>query len=374
MPNFWLWTIVGFAVFGVVYWYYAENELEKQKGAVMARQRAFAVTLGPKFTPVQEKIEGWTQELAVEQWPGNEFSAELSLPKLSESNGIYLRLLIDDARDLERLRRAADHSLHDGFTSCLFVRELRVALPAGAKNCLNSGDCPDGQICNEFDACAAPTQPYNLRLMYRALRILSSKWTDELHQATSDYRVRVFDRDLDKVAKIDVPIALDLIGKARYFTVLLDEMPAAGLPAVEGLKAPGAGEEGLQESEMEQLQAIPHQVRVGIWDLESGEQLVRFRTEAGASFIPLGPAADAPLTSKRARQRQVNNCSIVQNLREAVSGPAGNAATPTPAGGPSGSAEPPQPKPAEPAPGGASVAASASVSSPAASSPAPAGP
>lgn len=309
MPQFWLWTMLGFLAFGVIYWWYASNQLERQKSAVMARQRAFALKLGPRLLPLQERVEGWTRELAGDT-SDNYVSPALSLERLSESKGAYLRLLRADAEDPERLRKAADRSLHDGFTSCLFVREART-LESQAARCSNSRDCSPGQICNEFEQCSAPTQPFNLRLMYRALRILSPAWTDELHQATSDYQVRVFDRDLDAVTAVDVPIALELSSQARYFTALLDDMPKGGLPPV-----PEGSE--LEENEMEQLQAVPHPVRLGIWDLESGEQLVRMRTHAGATFIPMGAAASAPLASQRARQRQVNNCSIAESLRDAV--------------------------------------------------------
>lgn len=321
MPQFWLWTMVGMLAFGVIYWWYAANELEKQKSAVMARQRAFAVKLGPQLYPVRDKVEGWTTELAG-AWPGDFVHPALSVDKLSTSRGAYLRLRLEDAQDVERIRRVADRSLHDGFTSCLFVREARTANEGVA--CVNSADCSSGEICNEFDRCAAPTQPFNLRLMYRALRVLSSTWTDELHQATSDYRVKVFDRDLDAVAKTDVPVALELTARAQYFTVLLDETPATGLPEVPGVNV----KNGLEETEMEQLQALVHFVRLGVWDLEKGELLLRLRVEAGATFLPVGPMASAPLASQRARQRQVNNCSIAQSLRERVSA-ASNPAAPS---------------------------------------------
>lgn len=309
MPQFWLWTMLGFLAFGVIYWRYAANALERQKSAVMARQRAFSVQLGPRLLPLQEKVETWTRELAGE-WTGNHVAPELSLERLGNSKGLYLRLQRSDAEDPERLRRAADRSLHDGFTSCLFVREPRT-LEFDRARCTNSRDCAAGEICNEFEHCAEPTQPFNLRLMYRAVRVLSPAWTDELHQATSDYQVRVFDRDLDAVTAVDVPIALELSSQARYFTVLLDEVPPEGIPEV-----PEGSE--LEESEMERLQAVPHPVRLGVWDLESGQQLVRLRTHAGATFVPLGAAGSAPLTSQRARQRQVNNCSIAEALREAA--------------------------------------------------------
>lgn len=353
-PQFWLWTMVLILAFGVVYWWYAENELEKQKSAVMARQRAFSEELTPRLEPLRDKLEEWVVELASGRWPGDAFHDDASVKALSKSKGLYLRLTLSDATDPESIRKAADRSLHDGFTSCLFTRKARLP-NEGTKRCENPSDCPEGQLCNEFDVCAPPSQPYNVRLMYRAMRILSSKWTDELHQTTNDYEVRVFDRDLDKVSKTDVPMALELTSKARYFTALLDEMPEGGLPELPGVGDEGGTEDDVEETVEMRLQAEPHAVRLGIWDLETGQQLVRMRTIADARFIPLGKSASSSLRTQRAQQRQVNNCSIAQTLRRKLSPPS----PPEPLEAPAENGEePPTP---EPSSGAAAIATSAAA-------------
>ncbi len=307
-PQFWLWTAVTFLAFGVIYWFYSERELARQKSAVMAKQRAISQELTPRLVPLKERLEKWTVELAG-QWSEPLVADALDVEQLSKESGVYLRLLLEDAKTPESIADAARKSLHDGFTSCLFVRQETMD-PEKADKCFSPSQCADGELCNEWGLCSPPTQPYNMRLMYGALRILSSDWTDELHEATSDYQVRVFDRDLEKVARTDVKIAVELVSTARFFTVLLDETPEQGLPPL----AEGADAGGLGRPEL-RIQGIDHPVRLGIWDLESEEQLFRVRLDAGAEFVPMGRMKAMSQRSLDAQQRQVNNCGIAADLR-----------------------------------------------------------
>lgn len=315
-PQFWIWTVVLFCAFGVIYWHVSERQLQSQKSAVMARQRAISHELGPRLFPMREKLERWVMSLA-------QGSAEavvdpaLDLGLLSTTPGLYLRLLSKDARQPETLRRAAEHSLHDGFTSCMFVNQS-ASSAAAEQQCFSPAGCPPGQLCNEWNVCSLPTQPFNLRLMYRAFRVLESRWTDDLHAASGDYEVRLFERDLDKVAHTDVPIAINLVSLAKHFTVVLDEIPKTGIP-----EAPprGEGEPAYraEDSEALRVHGTSHLVRVAIWDLKTDRLLFRATEQAGASFIPLGRGR-TPLSAdaERARQRQVNSCSIAQAIRERV--------------------------------------------------------
>jgi hypothetical protein len=224
-PQFWLWTALGVATFTIIYWKFAQGELESQKSALMSKQRAVAATLGPKITPFRDKIEEWVIELGAARQA--DFVADaIDVEKLRKGPGVYLRLGIASAKDAASIRDAAMTSLRDGFTSCLFVREETRTGEA----CSKPADCAMGFLCNEWGACARPSQPHNMRLAYRAMRVLTPEWTDELHQAVSDLAVRAFELDLAAVTKNDVPIAADVLTRARYFTVVLDEMPASGLP------------------------------------------------------------------------------------------------------------------------------------------------
>ena len=91
-PHFWLWVVVGMAAFGVIYWRVAQGKLEAKKNAVMAKQRAIAVALGPKIQPFRDQVEGWVRELAADGVadfvaPGD------ALKDWREAPGVYLRRL-----------------------------------------------------------------------------------------------------------------------------------------------------------------------------------------------------------------------------------------------------------------------------------------
>lgn len=315
-PQFWLWTAVFFLAFGVIYWHWSERELGRQKSALMSKQRAIAQELTPRLMPLRDDVERWVMDLAT-GGPETRVADDLDLEQLANSNGIYLRLLAEDAATRETIRRAAQISLHDGFTSCLFVGQDRVD-PTGATRCFSPSQCPAGELCNEWGLCSLPTQPFNLRLMYAGLRILSPEWTDELHAATSDYQTRVFERDLEKVAKTDIPIAIDLVSTARYFTVLLDEAPEGGFDALrERSEQEKSTEEGAVRPAL-LIQGLDHAVRLGIWEVASGRELFRGRFQAGAEFVPMGRQKTAPQRNLDAQQRQVNNCGIAVDFRARV--------------------------------------------------------
>lgn len=309
-PQFWLWTVVVFFAFGVVYWNIAERELQSQKSEVMARQRAIKQELEPRILPLRDRIESWVMDLAGE-WEGDYVASELSLKRLSESKGIYLRLLHDQAAAPEDIRAGMQVSLHDGFTSCLFKREEHYR-QSERKRCHSIAQCPSGEICNDWSLCSPPSQPFNLRMMYRALRVLSQGWSDDLHQASDDYQLRLFSRDLEKAAKDDVPLAIQLITQAKYFTAVLDEEPAAGMP-----EARSGADAGLGRVEL-QVQLVEHPVRIAIWDIESEKQLFRMRTHAGAKVLPIGRNHLVDQAVMDAQQRQANNCGIALDVKDKI--------------------------------------------------------
>jgi hypothetical protein len=152
--------------------------------------------------------------------------------------------------------------------------------------------------------------------LYRTLRILSSDWADELHQATTDLSVRAFELDLAAVTQNDVPVAAEILARAKYFTAVLDEDPPNGIP-----KALPHEPAEREETEEERIQRAPHAARVGIWDVRAGRLLVRLRTEAAGEFVPVGDRATADAETSAAEQRQVNSCAIALAVKEAIHAP-----------------------------------------------------
>jgi hypothetical protein len=305
-PHFWLWALTTIGLFTVIYWRIAQGHLESRKAQVMAKQRAVAATIGPSILPFRDKVEAWAKELAGD-YRGNFVAEGASAEPIGDSSGVYLRLRLENAKDPKSIRKSATASLRDGFTSCLF--RASGPDPMQGPPCKATKDCQPGQLCNEWNVCAEPPVPFNMRLAYRTLRVLSSEWTDELHAATSELGVMAYDRDLDSVTRHDVRIAADILARSKYFTLVLDEAPEKGLPA----EIPDAG-----ETAEERLQRTDHFARVGIWRLKDGKQILRLRAQAAGRFVPMGERVVRDPMNLAAQQRQVNSCELALAVRGAL--------------------------------------------------------
>ncbi len=306
-PQFWLWTAVALGVFSVVYWRVTQGQIEARRSQVMAKQRAIAVTLGPKIIPFRDQVEGWVRELAA-PFPGGFVDPSASLDSISTSPGVYFRLRMANTGSVKAIRAAARASLHDGFTSCLFVH-VGAPDPTKGAACRVTSDCTSGLLCNEWNVCSEPPRPYNMRLAYRALRVLSSDWTDEVHEADTELGLNAYDRDLDSVSKRDVPVAIEVLSRSRYFTLVLDEDPA-------GFVAP---KESDPETPDELVQRTPHPARIGIWDLKTKTPLLRLRADASGQFVPVGDRVVQNPDTVAAQQRQINSCSLALAAKDALS-------------------------------------------------------
>lgn len=307
-PQFWLWTALGMAAFGVIYWRIAAGELESQKSAVMAKQRAIAKSLGPRIVPFAERIEQWAKELAG-PWKNEWVEPSLRWDSVAQKPGVYLRLPIEDTADVKKLRDSGMKSLHDGFTSCFFVGDSWSNATEGPK-CKRNADCEPGLLCNDWEVCTRPPRPYNMRLAYRALRVLTNDWTDQLYQAANDLEVRIRERDLDQVTRVDVPVSIELLQQAKFVTVVLDEAPDQKVLAANGTLP--------NESPEARVQRLPHAARVGIWNLANGQNLVRWRGWAEGRLVSAGKPVKLGPDTAAAQARQTNSCMLAWELKERI--------------------------------------------------------
>jgi hypothetical protein len=307
-PQFWLWTAFGMAVFGVTYWRIAAGQLESQKSAVMAKQRAITKTLGPRIIPFADRIETWAADLAG-PWKGDVINSGTPWDSIAQKPGIYLRLRIEDAVEKDKLRPSSMASLHDGFTSCFFVGDTWSNATEGPK-CERNANCEPGMLCNDWEVCTRPPRPYNMRLAYRALRVLSNDWTNQLHEASSDLEVRAKELDLDQVTRVDVPVAIELMQQAKFATIVLDEAPDAKVLAANGA-LPG-------ESAEARVQRLPHAARVGIWNLANESPVVRWRGRAEGRLVAAGRPVKLGPDTVAAQARQANSCMLAWDLRDEI--------------------------------------------------------
>lgn len=307
-PQFWLWTGLGIAVFGVIYWRIAAGQLESQKSAVMAKQRAIVKSLGPHINPFVDRVEAWAGELA-HPWKDDFVEPGLTWVEMAQKPGVYLRLPIADASDRVKLRGSGMKSLRDGFTSCFFVGDSWSGATEGPK-CQRNADCQPGLLCNDWEVCTRPPRPYNMRLAYRALRVLTNDWTNQLHEASNDLEVRAKDRDLDQVTRVDVPVAIELLQQAKFATVVLDELPESKVLAENGTLP--------NEPPEARVQRLPHAARVGIWNLTTGHLVVRWRGWAEGRLIAAGKPVKLGPDTAASQARQANSCMLAWELKERI--------------------------------------------------------
>ena len=157
------------------------------------------------------------------------------------------------------MRRATFASQKDGFVGC-FLREPNAAAGAG-----------------ETDAGAFAEQPWNWQKAYAATRILTDEWVSEVDSAPDPLRLRVFEEQYEKAISTEIPIAIDLVKRAQFFLLVLDEDSDEAKSGRRRWNRDGrhAGEN-------------PHYARVHLWELGDREEVVRVRRAAEAGFVFAG--------------------------------------------------------------------------------------
>lgn len=310
--KFWGYAGLVLAVMLILHWKMSQGELDSQRQALMAKQRAVAAELGPKWFPLREKIERWTLDLARSADPEIVDKEALGKFDFRDKPGLYLRMRAADATSAEEIRKKAKDSLRDAFTSCL----LRSANPnpLAGKECKRTRDCEPGEFCNEQDHCSRPAQPFNLRVAYRTMNVLSDEWVRDVQEASTDIRLRLLEAGFDDTMRDDLPLAADLLTRAQFYLLVLDEDPP-------GVAKPGAA------PTLEQIELLPHTARVAVFRLSDGKTLLRIKREASGEL--LGGMPEIEPEAAEARQRQANSCGLALAVRSAI-GDQSFAATPSP--------------------------------------------
>src|SRR5262245_17126118 len=67
--KFWGYTGIILAISAILHWKWSQGQVESARQKLMAKQRAVAVELGPKWVGLRERVERWTTELAKDAGP-----------------------------------------------------------------------------------------------------------------------------------------------------------------------------------------------------------------------------------------------------------------------------------------------------------------
>ena len=272
----------------VAHKFVSQRELGTARQDLLSKQRAVAVTLGPEWFPLRDKLEAFVLS-AAKDYQGDRVEPEARRPELRSLPGLYLRMRVADAKDAASVRAAAAESKKDAFAGCL----LREPNERGLRG--------------ELDGGAFAEQPWNLGRAYSATRILTDEWVADVKNADEDLRMRVFAEQYDKAVRDEIPLAIDVVKRAQFFLLVLDE----DVPEAARLAEGGAITE-------EALQLVPHPARVHLYDLGTGKEIARLRREGASRVISVGEHVVTDSETREAMQRQANNCALAGQVEEAL--------------------------------------------------------
>jgi hypothetical protein len=163
-------------------------------------------------------------------------------------------------------------------------------------------------IRGEIDGGAFAEQPWNLAQAYAATRILSDDWVRLVREADDDLRLRVFRGQYDKAVRDEIPLAIDVVKRAQFFLLVLDE----DVPEARAFADGGALTE-------EALQLVAHPARIHLFELPAGAEILRLRRSGEGRFIQAGERVVTDSETRDAMQRQANNCALAARVEEALS-------------------------------------------------------
>jgi hypothetical protein len=267
-----------------VYHYVDEYQLDSAKHDLLAQQRAMKTTIGAAWFPLRDEVESYVLD-AAKPYKGDFVDTEAAQWDFRSAPGIYLRMRVADAKDPESLRRAAAVSQRDGFIGC-FLRE------------------PNRAAMGERDAGAFPEQPWNLGRAYVATRVLTDEWADQVKTADDKMQIRVVQEQYEKASTVEMKTTAEVVKQAKFFLLVLDEDPAEAPKQPDG----GAHDEA-------SIQLVAHESRVHVLDLRTKSELLRLKREGNASFMFAGEHGATDPETRDAMQRQVNNCSLADQVR-----------------------------------------------------------
>ncbi len=286
-------VVLGVAASIVAFKTVSGREIGSRKTALLAKQRADDATIGKEWAPLRDNLEKFVTERS------GAFDADHVEPEAKAwsnhvATGIYLRIRLDDAKTPEKIRAAAQDSMKDAFVGCLLKAENQ-ALAQGA---------PDAGIF--------PDLPWNLRQAYSATRILTPEWVAQVKDSDESIRLRIFEQQYDKAERDEIPRAIDIVKRADFFLLVLDE------PADNADDAKPRWADGGVDSAEEAVQLAPHWARIHVLDLQKNKEILRVRRRAEGQFVF---ASGRPVTDEEtldAMKRQVNNCALAQQVRASI--------------------------------------------------------
>lgn len=323
--RFWVFFGIAVAIIAIVWWRFEQSEIQEVRTELLSKRRAVVKELGPRWYPLRDKLEKWAIACGAAD-PDEELidRAILDELQLRKQPGLYLRLAQESAKDNAGVRDAAQKSLHDGFSACL----LRPANPdpMEGEECEQTEQCPAGHMCSELKHCAKPSQPFNMRLGYQSLRMMDDEWVEQIQEITNMLTLEGASKSFESFNKYEIPMAIELLTRAEYFLVVVDEPPTK--EAKESTDAKfrvTLPDGGVQEDPA--ISTAPHHARICAWrldkdkddDRDDDKQILSIRRYGEGKLM--GGKEPKLVQTRIARQRQANSCALAMEVREALGDP-----------------------------------------------------
>jgi hypothetical protein len=126
-------------------------------------------------------------------------------------------------------------------------------------------------------------------------------------EADDPLRLRVYAAQYDEAMRVEIPLAVEIIKRARFFLLALDEDAPGAVDAADGGSIAEAA-----------LQLVAHPTRVYLFDTSSGKELLRLRKSGQGRVIQVGERASTDPETRDAMQRQANNCDLGHQIEDAL--------------------------------------------------------
>ncbi len=296
-------ALVAFSLVGVllgVYYFRWNRGVQTGRAKLLSAQADTVATLGKDWFPLRDQME------AVVKGARNDFSGDDVQPAartlaFRSEPGLYLRLRLAETGDIGA---AAEHSVKDGFTSCLVRGTSAPAVnpPPSGTPMIVGGD-----------------QPWNVRQAYRSTRVLTDTWRKLVEGVDDDLRLKVFEEQYEQAQKTEIPFALNVVKQAKYFLLVLDE----DVPEARIVEPTAVGDAGAIKPRttlnVDDLALVPHPVRIYLYDFSQKKMIAQVR-RTSIGHVSLGPEVLSTNPEvANALHRQVNNCQLAHDFVEAVS-------------------------------------------------------
>jgi hypothetical protein len=307
-----LWFVMIIAVGLVLYFRWESNQVESSRQKLLTKQREAVAVFGQQWQDIRTDVERWTAEIGGRAETDHVDKEALAGFDVRNLSGIYLRLRKDQATDSATIKEAAMASLRDGFSSCLVHNKAEP--PTAGAECKDSTECEVGQFCNEYARCAKPGQPYNLRLAYRAFSALSPEFEREVREAPNGLTLRALDLAFEDSKRIDLPIAADLLAKAQFFLVVVDERPPpVSAPTKEGAEAAPSPDD------VDAAAGVTYPSRVGLYRLSDKKLLLRVTRDPKIDLkLMTGRLPTDSVSVSASIQRQAHSCALANEVKKAA--------------------------------------------------------